>query len=404
MKVMYMGATLNGKCAPWTKFLHKQKERVIDQQIEEAKKKTVYDQKKCMINDFFYLKCDNIPPPPPVHIDLSESEELEVASPPCSLSIQQQPSARDPMPEIEADIDVDDVDAPDVNTPSLHPWVPAPEREATARAADQLEKVLRPPRNNGAGHKDPNLDLASWMRYEQMLMVLCTYSTKTTAFVKEKGWIEVSHWVLAAWNRGDSYASRLRKWCRAYMLDHKTLPKNIYGRWKSSILLMDEDLRNDIQMHLRGIGPYIAARDIVQFLSAPEMKSRLGLDKPVSVHTVQRWLHIMGYNWQNEKKGQYSDGHECKDVVDYRQRVFLPAFAGYAESMWKWDDNGEEEIPVSPPERHTVVWFHDESIFYAHDRRKVRWVHDSESAKPYAKGDGASLMIADFISADYGWL
>src|SRR5258707_398095 len=70
---------------------------------------------------------------------VSESEELEVASPPCSLSIQQQPSARDPMPEIEADIDVDDVDAPDVssdvnldmnpdvNTPSLYPWVPAPE-------------------------------------------------------------------------------------------------------------------------------------------------------------------------------------------------------------------------------------------------------------------------------------
>ena len=211
-KVKYMGATLNGKCAPWTKFLHKQKERVIDQQIEEATKKTVYDQKKHMINDFFYPKCNNIPPPPPVHIDLSESEELEVASPPCSLSIQQQPSARDPMPEIEADIDVDDVDAPDVsldvnldmnpdvNTPSLHPWVPAPEREATARAADQLEKVLRPPRNNSAGHKDPNLDLALQMRYEQMLMVLCTYSTKATAFVKEKGWIEVSHWVLAAWN------------------------------------------------------------------------------------------------------------------------------------------------------------------------------------------------------------
>ena len=157
-------------------------------------------------------------------------------------------------------------------------------------------------------------------------------------------------------------------------------------------------------MHLHGIGPYIAARDVVQFLSAPEMKSHLGLDKPVSVCTVQRWLHIMGYNWQNEKKGQYSDGHEHKDVVDYHQRVFLPAFAGYVESMRKWDDNGEEEVPASPPERHTVVWFHDESIFYAHNHHKVRWVHDSESAKPYAKGDGASLMIADFISADYGWL
>ncbi|KAF9515963.1 hypothetical protein BS47DRAFT_1263365, partial [Hydnum rufescens UP504] len=47
---------------------------------------------------------------------------------------------------------------------------------------------------------------------------------------------------------------------------------------------------------------------------------------------------------------------------------------------------------------------HDESIFYAHDRRKLRWVHDNETPKPYAKGDGVSVMVADFVSADYGWL
>src|SRR5260370_23196775 len=72
--------------------------------------------------------------------------------------------------------------------------------------------------------------------------------------------------------------------------------------------------------------------------------------------------------------------------------------------MRKWDDQGQEEVPMSPPEKHTVVWFHDELIFYAHDHHKVCWVQNSESAKPYAKGDGASLMIADFICTDYGWL
>ena len=51
-----------------------------------------------------------------------------------------------------------------------------------------------------------------------------------------------------------------------------------------------------------------------------------------------------------------------------------------------------------------MVWYHDESIFYAHDRRKIRWVHVSEMAKPYAKGEGQSYMISDFVSADYGWL
>ena len=28
----------------------------------------------------------------------------------------------------------------------------------------------------------------------------------------------------------------------------------------------------------------------------------------------------------------------------------------------------------------------------------------AEIAVPYAKGEGASLMVADFVSADYGWL
>ncbi len=88
-------------------------------------------------------------------------------------------------------------------------------------------------------------------------------------------------------------------------------------------------------------------------------------------------------------KGEKSDGHKHQDVVDYHQRVFLLTMAEYAKSTRKWDDNGVE-IP-------------DESIFYAHDHHKVHWIHNSETAKPYAKGDSVSFMVADFISADYGW-
>jgi hypothetical protein len=45
-----------------------------------------------------------------------------------------------------------------------------------------------------------------------------------------------------------------------------------------------------------------------------------------------------------------------------------------------------------------------ETTFYANDRRKVGWVHKDAKAVPRAKGEGVSLMVADFISADYGWL
>jgi hypothetical protein len=100
------------------------------------------------------------------------------------------------------------------------------------------------------------------------------------------------------------------------------------------------------------------------------------------------------------------DGHERDDVVRYRQEKFLPAFADLDARTRKWtaeNTGGEQHMPA-PGERRTVVWFHDESTFYANDRRKQRWVHKSETAVPYAKGEGASLMVADFVSADYGWL
>jgi len=35
---------------------------------------------------------------------------------------------------------------------------------------------------------------------------------------------------------------------------------------------------------------------------------------------------------------------------------------------------------------------------------QIRWVHKVEVAIPYAKGKGVSLMVTDFVSADYGWL
>ncbi|KAF7309124.1 hypothetical protein MKEN_01114500 [Mycena kentingensis (nom. inval.)] len=57
-----------------------------------------------------------------------------------------------------------------------------------------------------------------------------------------------------------------------------------------------------------------------------------------------------------------------------------------------------------PPPRRVVIWYHDESVFYAHDRRHRTWYHKNASAKPQQKGEGHSYMVADFFSADFGWL
>jgi hypothetical protein len=111
----------------------------------------------------------------------------------------------------------------------------------------------------------------------------------------------------------------------------------------------------------------------------------------------------MDYRWTLNPKGQYVDGHERADVVAYRDGVFLPAITELEKHTRKYG-SGDGEIITDPNLRRTVIWWHDESTFYTHDQRRTRWVHKSETAKPYAKGEGHSLMVADFVSADHGWL
>jgi hypothetical protein len=90
--------------------------------------------------------------------------------------------------------------------------------------------------------------------------------------------------------------------------------------------------------------------------------------------------------------------------VNYRNNVFLPAIAMLETKTRKWAAQDEGEELPEPDQCRTVLWLHDESTFYANDRRKTRWVHKSEMAVPYTKGEGHSLMVAEFVSADYGWL
>jgi hypothetical protein len=104
--------------------------------------------------------------------------------------------------------------------------------------------------------------------------------------------------------------------------------------------------------------------------------------------------------------GQYVDGHKHSNVVQYRQGIFLPNMACLEPHLCNYNVDGEEEPKTHPGAsgRQVVIWYHNESTFYANDRCMVQWNHSSHSPKPIPKGEGASIMVADFISADYGWL
>jgi hypothetical protein len=242
-----------------------------------------------------------------------------------------------------------------------------PSIDAAKLALAAIKLVLKPHRDTGAGYKDPQIDLLMWGHLDLMKLFLWQYIDS------DDGWIASSLQVAHAAERGPWLAKQLRIWCRAYISDQECLPTNLYSRWNVS-LLEDEDLAQEIHLHLQGIGKYVKAMDIVHFLDTPKMKARLNLKKMISLATAQRLMCIMDYRWTKNPRGQFVDGHEREDVVQYCQLVFLPFLANTEPSMRSWTKDIEDVQPVTGPginTPHIIVWHHDESTFYANDQRKI---------------------------------
>ena len=202
--------------------------------------------------------------------------------------------------------------------------------------------------------------------------------------------------------RGKHCAEQLCKLNRGFLADRSVLPINPYGDWNES-LLVNEDLVNEIGIYLLSLGNDITAKKLMDFLHCTDVKEKYGIERDISHKTACWYLQALGYRYQSTPKGQYVDGHEREDVVNYQKQVFLLKWKKFMDCMVVWDKDLKEHLPSREGKR-VIAWFHNESVFYAHDRRKKGWYHKDASVKPYTKGEGASLMIANFISADFGWL
>lgn len=278
-----------------------------------------------------------------------------------------------------------------------------PPIDAATEAHQKIKMILFPPRSTGPGYKDPGLDKVSLRRLREMRQFLWAYTSPDSASYGK--WIPSSLAIANTLERGPWFSRKLRQWCSTFIKDGN-LPWSIYGTWSKSIL-DDENLQQELFDHLLSVGKFISATDVQEYMSRQEVQTRYGCKKGISLRTAQYWLHKLGYRWRKEPSGQYVDGHEREDVVDYRQHVFLPAWKSIAPYLRTWSTDGmveEESMEPHPREQRVTVWYHDESTYYQNDRRKLRWVRDDETPVPQPKGEGVSLMISDFISADYGWL
>ena len=106
------------------------------------------------------------------------------------------------------------------------------------------------------------------------------------------------------------------------------------------------------------------------------------------------------------KKALYYDGHERPDVVEYRQKVFLPTMEKYPERPVEFKV-GQVEAEVIKPrnyvERLLVLCAHNESTSQANDGEKAGWVLEGEQPLK-KKGPGRGLHQSDVICSTVRWL
>ncbi|KAH7333732.1 hypothetical protein B0J17DRAFT_631846 [Rhizoctonia solani] len=191
----------------------------------------------------------------------------------------------------------------------------------------------------------------------------------------------------ASWGQGygATYARSVCQWVRT-LIQSGDLPWFKHGLWNKSIL-EDEDIAQEIKLHLQQIGKYARAEDIVHFLSNPETRARLNIPKAIS---------------------QYFDGHEQADVVEYRQSIFVPFWRHLERLRVIYNEDGlpdpQHPMALRPGKKPIIFWFHDESVFFGNDCRLVRWVHIDEQSVPFKKGQGNTIMVTDFVYPEFGWL
>ncbi|KAF8834330.1 hypothetical protein BDN67DRAFT_1048611 [Paxillus ammoniavirescens] len=180
--------------------------------------------------------------------------------------------------------------------------------------------------------------------------------------------------------KGPYMSCKVWEWSKAYIADCENLPVIKYGGAWTKSCIDDEDLKQELLLHLQMLGKYVTASAIVTFLAHLDVQARYQLMKTVSLATAQHWM---------------------------KHNTFIPEWYKLDPKTRKWSSvNPDEQEGGQEGEegRRTVVWHHDKSTFYAHNCCKTCWVPKGEKVVPQQKGEGTSLMVADIVSADYGWL
>lgn len=163
-----------------------------------------------------------------------------------------------------------------------------------------------------------------------------------------------------------------------YYREHEQLPpEHRGGLRKVTSRLYDEDVERVARTWLsqQKLGTVTPANfcDALNNEIFPHLN--IVLKRPLCNRTARRWLVKLGYRRTVLHKGIYMDGHECPDVVAYRNNSYLSSLDSYEKRMVQYHGPNLEQKPptLKPGEKQIIAMFHDECSFHANDYKKSAW-------------------------------
>ena len=127
--------------------------------------------------------------------------------------------------------------------------------------------------------------------------------------------------------------------------------------------------------------------------------SQLPPNLKIRVRTARNWLKRLELHYHTISKNVYIDGHEREDVVEYRQKNFLPTWASFERRMVLFSEDGSwtKLLGLKEGEKPLVLVTHDESTFNANDGKRRIWKEKGKS--PFRpKGRGKGVIVSEFLT------
>jgi hypothetical protein len=213
------------------------------------------------------------------------------------------------------------------------------------------------------------------------------------------------------WHNGEGnwFSRRVRALARHYQIFKELPVEKRGGSQNARSWLYDEKVRLQTTNWLTSqkTGD-VTPRKLQQALNNsifPDLN--IAVKNPISERTARRWLIKLGWRRTAVRKGVYMDGHERADVVEYRNKIFLPAIAKFERRMAQHAGPLAELKKIMPEpiegQRRIIIQYHDESCFHANDDARNLWLRAGEQPLR-KKGRGRLIHVSDFINEEDGRL